>query len=271
MNNITVIREQEVLGKQFRVYGTNQEPLFLAKDVANWIENSNVTMMLKNIDEDEQIKISPKQSLGLLTSNNQYNFLTEDGLYEVLMQSRKPIAKQFKKEVKQILKTIRKTGGFVSNDDMFINQYLPFADETTRALFKSTLQTVRQQNELITHQKQTIVEKENIIDSVIDDDQLFAIGTVGKVLKSYCDNMGAIKIFEYMRGEKILINCERTQKHNTPYDQYNEYFEMKYVDSAFGTHVKPYFNGKGLKWFLNRLAKQGKITASQRQQLNDKF
>lgn len=40
-------------------------------------------------------------------------FLTEDGLYEVLMQSRKPIAKQFKKEVKKILKQIRKTGGYV--------------------------------------------------------------------------------------------------------------------------------------------------------------
>ena len=40
-------------------------------------------------------------------------FLTEDGLYEVLMQSRKPIAKQFKKEVKQILKQIRRTGDYV--------------------------------------------------------------------------------------------------------------------------------------------------------------
>ena len=40
-------------------------------------------------------------------------FLTEDGLYEVLMQSRKPIAKQFKKKVKEILKEIRKTGQYV--------------------------------------------------------------------------------------------------------------------------------------------------------------
>ena len=40
-------------------------------------------------------------------------FLTEDGLYEVLMQSRKPIAKQFKKKVKEILKQIRKTGGYI--------------------------------------------------------------------------------------------------------------------------------------------------------------
>ena len=42
-------------------------------------------------------------------------FLTEDGVYEVLMQSRKPIAKQFKKEVKKILKEIRTTGEYSNN------------------------------------------------------------------------------------------------------------------------------------------------------------
>ena len=73
----------------------------IGTNVAELIEHSSITMMLKAIDEDEKIKIRPKQSLGLLTSNNEYWFLTEDGLYEVLMQSRKPIAKQFKKKVKE--------------------------------------------------------------------------------------------------------------------------------------------------------------------------
>nr|WP_296047659.1 BRO family protein [uncultured Blautia sp.] len=50
---------------------------------------------------------------GYLRPNQEYWFLTEDGLYEVLMQSRKPKAKEFKKEVKKILKSIRKTGGYV--------------------------------------------------------------------------------------------------------------------------------------------------------------
>lgn len=48
----------------------------------------------------------------MLQANTEYWFLTEDGLYEVLMQSRKPKAKEFKKEVKKILKSIRKTGGY---------------------------------------------------------------------------------------------------------------------------------------------------------------
>lgn len=86
-------------GNGFRT--RNQECLFLAKDVANWIENSNTSQMVRNIDEDEKVKqITPIYNV----YNGQYEnqeclFLTEDGLYEILMQSRKPIAKAFKKEV----------------------------------------------------------------------------------------------------------------------------------------------------------------------------
>lgn len=64
--------------------------------------------MLITIDEDEQL-FSPIYYSGQV--RNMY-FLTEDGLYEVLMQSRKPIAKSFKKEVKKILKEIRKRGKY---------------------------------------------------------------------------------------------------------------------------------------------------------------
>ena len=116
MNELKVLNEQEVLGKQFRVYGTADEPLFLAKDVAEWIEYSvsNVSKMLAVVDDEE------KTIRTIVTSGSNYQteawFLTEDGLYEVLMQSRKPIAKQFKKEVKEILKTIRKHGIYATDN-----------------------------------------------------------------------------------------------------------------------------------------------------------
>ena len=103
MNALTIINEQDVLGKRFKIYGTFEEPLFLAKDVAEWIEHSDRSIMLKNVDEDDKVK-----NIVLTPGGNQEMwFLTEDGLYEVLMQSRKPIAKAFKKEVKKILKALR--------------------------------------------------------------------------------------------------------------------------------------------------------------------
>lgn len=112
MNEITIINKSNLLGKEVDVYGTFEEPLFLANDVAEWIGHSNVTEMLRNIDEDEKLT----SIIFRAGQNRQCNFLTENGLYEVLMQSRKPIAKQFKKGVKEILKTIRKTGCYSVNN-----------------------------------------------------------------------------------------------------------------------------------------------------------
>lgn len=114
MNELKVLNEQEVLGKQFKVYGTAEEPLFLAKDVAEWIEydTSSVHKMLANVDDDEKVR----KNVPTLGGTQESWCLTENGLYEVLMQSRKPIAKQFKKEVKEILKTIRKHGIYATDN-----------------------------------------------------------------------------------------------------------------------------------------------------------
>lgn len=95
--------------KRIRVFGTPEDPLFLARDVAEWIEHKDVSTMMRNVDKEEKLT----QTLFVSGQGREYWFLTEDGLYEVLMQSRKPKAKEFKKEVKKILKSIRKTGGYV--------------------------------------------------------------------------------------------------------------------------------------------------------------
>jgi len=76
----------------------------------------------------------------------------------------------------EILPTIRKTGGYVNNDDLFIKTYLPSADDTTKQLFKGTLETVRKQNKLISlqnktidEQKGTIEHKEDVIVGLVDE------------------------------------------------------------------------------------------------------
>ena len=110
MRELMVIDERVVFEKNFRVYGDFENPLFLARDVAEWIEydKDKVGQMLNNVDNDEKMN-SPIYYSGQV--RNMW-FLTEDGLYEVLMLSRKPIAKEWKKKVKEILKEIRKTGTY---------------------------------------------------------------------------------------------------------------------------------------------------------------
>ena len=125
-NELQLIDERELLGKEFKMYGDFENPLFLAQDVAEWIEHSKTSMMLEGVDEDEKLK----ETIFTSGQNREVWFLTEDGLYEVLMQSRKPIAKQFKKEVKAILKEYRKHGKY----DSIEQQIMLIEDEKERTL-----------------------------------------------------------------------------------------------------------------------------------------
>ncbi len=85
-----------ILGKEFVIYGTVQDPWFKAKDVAEWIEydTSSINKLISSVDEDEK----DRKIVPTLGGNQEVWFLSENGVYEVLMQSRKPIAKEFKKE-----------------------------------------------------------------------------------------------------------------------------------------------------------------------------
>lgn len=119
MNNLKIIEERKVFTKEFKIYGDFENLLFLAKDVAEWIEHSNPTEMIRTIDEDEKMN-STILSEG---QNRVVTFLTEDGLYEVLMQNRKPIAKAFKKEVKKILKEIRLNSVYIPQGNKNLNTF----------------------------------------------------------------------------------------------------------------------------------------------------
>lgn len=109
-NQISVLKQTELCGQQFMVYGTPQEPLFVASDVAAMLNHPNTSELVKLVDDDEKLTSTILRS----GQKREVWMLTENGLYEILMQSRKPIAKQFKKGVKAILKEIRANGGYIS-------------------------------------------------------------------------------------------------------------------------------------------------------------
>lgn len=108
--SISILQETTVLDRNFTVYGTYDEPLFLAKDIAEMIDYAKrsdgsyqVGQMLKTVDEEEKL---PLKVLRAGQSREMW-FLTETGMYEVLFQSTKPIAKEFKKQVKKLLHDLR--------------------------------------------------------------------------------------------------------------------------------------------------------------------
>lgn len=126
--------------------------MFLAKDVAVWIDYAktgqgyyDVSNMLSTVDDDEKVL----RKIIVDGKSKEYWLLTEDGLYEVLMQSKKPIAKQFKKKVKEILKTIRKTGGYINNSDMLVNTYFDDIGEEQKIIIRGLFQSIENKQKKI--------------------------------------------------------------------------------------------------------------------------
>ena len=149
---VKMISRSTLLGREIDVYGTTEEPLFKAKDVAEWIEHSNPRMMLESIDDDEKglrIVYTPG-------GNQEMWFLTEDGLYEILMLSRKPVAKQFKKGVKEILKKIRKTGSYSTQVPQTFAQALMLAAKQQ--------EKIEQQQKLLIEQSPKAEYFDNLVD-----------------------------------------------------------------------------------------------------------
>jgi prophage antirepressor-like protein len=163
IQNSVEVFENPIFG-QIRMVMVDDEPMFCLIDVCRALEIKNATDVAKRLDEDELTRLNLGGRAG------ESNFITESGLYAVIVRSDKPNAKKFRKWVtSEVLPTIRKTGGYVNNDELFISTYLPYADENTKLIFSQTLKTVREQNETIKRQKKEIIHKEDVIIGLVDD------------------------------------------------------------------------------------------------------
>lgn len=138
------------------------EPMFCLADVCKALAISNVSQMKTRLNQDGVITNEVIDSLG---RKQNATFINESNLYKTIFQSRKESAERFTEWVTaEVLPTIRKTGGYVLNDELFINEYLPFADDTTKLLFHTTLQTIRNQNNLLAAKDQTISDQQKDLD-----------------------------------------------------------------------------------------------------------
>lgn len=158
MDKVKIIHKEIILGKEIDVWGTFEEPYFRASDVASWLGFKNISTSLKCLDPEELTKFN------LGSRQGEVWFLTEDGLYDFLMQSRKPAAKEFKKGVKAVLKEIRKTGAYVAikeddtEEDIIARGLIAAkaALERKEARVRELEAQAEQQTVVITHQQKQI-------------------------------------------------------------------------------------------------------------------
>ena len=222
MNELQIIDEREVLGKQLRIYGDFENPLFLAKDVAEWIDydKEKVGQMLNTVDIDEKIT-SPIYYSGQV--RNMW-FITEDGLYEVLMQSRKSIAKQWKKKVKAILKSIRKYGGYIvtqENDtpEMIMARAVLVAEKTIndqKQKIKNLVEENKTQKQIITELKPA----KEYVDTILSSKDTL---TITQIAADY--NLSGLRLNKILHDERFIRNV------NGQWLLYSEHMNKGYTKS----------------------------------------
>ena len=185
-------------------------------------------------------------------------FIPENIFYRLAMKANNETASAFQKMVAdEILPIIRRTGGYVANDDMFVETYLPFADEATQGLFRTQLLVIRQQNALISNQRAQLEEQKpqvEFAETVQKSCDNILMRDMAKLLCHEEVQIGEKRMYRLLREKDILMSD------NSPYQTYIDrgYFKVKE-----GAYTTPYgsiklnnttlVTPKGQVWLVNKV------------------
>ena len=248
MNKI-VIFENEEFGK-IRTVCIDGEPWLVGIDVSRILGYSNASKAVRVHvdDEDKKSVMLPNAQNGL--SVGKHLVINESGFYSLVLSSKMPKAKNFKRWVTaEVLPTIRKTGGYVDDPDKFADYYLPFADEATKQMFKIQHEYIRQLHSKINKDK----PKVDFADQVADTANVIDMGEMAKLANDRGIRIGRNRLFSWLRVMGILM------MNNIPYQEYMDrgYFKLKeslyYTDGVYKTRQTTYVTGKGQRYIIDRL------------------
>lgn len=246
-------------GNALRTVVLKNEPWFAAKDVAEILGYRMASDMTRFLEEDEKDTHIMRTPGG----TQELTIINEPGLYAAILRSRKPEAKKFKRWIThEVIPAIRKTGGYVANEDVFIETYLPNADENTKLFFRTTLQTIRKQNDEIAAMK----PKALFADAVETSESSVLIGELAKILRQNGVNIGQNRLFSWLRENGYLIR-QRGENYNLPtqYSMDLGLFEIKKrtinnPDGSVRVTRTPKVTGKGQIYFVNKFLEGVEIT-----------
>jgi len=200
--------------KDIRVIEKEGEPWFVAKDVCDILEIQNVTQALDRLDEDER-------SMFNIGRQGETNIINESGLYSLVLSSRKPEAKAFKKWItSEVIPQIRKTGSY----------------QRPKSLEELSLEVITG----LTARIQEMTPKAEFFDTVADAKGDRTIMDTAKLLKIDKPR----KLYEMLRNDGV------TMSDNIPYQEYiyQGYFRVNVSVNNGHTNSTTYVTNKGLIW-----------------------
>lgn len=248
MNELQIFKSHEF--GEIRTTIQNGEPWFVAADVCKALDIENNRKATNRLDDDEK-GVTSSDTLG---GKQNLTIVNEAGLYSLVLGSRKPEAKAFKRWIThEVLPTIRKTGGYVNSAEAFIEHYLPNADESTRTMFRAQLKAIEELNAKIEADKPKVL----FADAVSSSDTTILVGEMAKILKQNGVNIGQKRFFEWLRQNGYLIK-RKGSEWNMPTQRSMELglFEIKESTHLDGngcniTTKTPKVTGKGQQYFIS--------------------
>lgn len=247
MNDLQIFESPQF--GQIRAVEKIGEPWFVAADVCRALEHSNVSMALDRLDDDEKAKLN----LGL--SGGATNCVNEPGLYALVLGSRKPEAKAFKRWVThEVIPSIRKHGAYMTRatlEDII-------ADPSTTIKLLTALKDEQEQRKTLEAQAEANRPKVLFADAVTAAHTSILVGELAKVLKQNGVDIGQNRLFRQLRHEGYLIRRHGTD-YNMPTQKAMELglFEIKetaitHADGHVTVSKTPKVTGKGQQYFINR-------------------
>ena len=215
MNELQIFRSEEF--GTIRTATIDNEPWFVGKDVAGILGYANQNEAIQDhVDEDDKLNSKTLSSQDLELGQRGGWLINESGLYSLVLGSKLESARRFKRWItSEVLPAIRKTGGYVNNTETFVDAYFAGIPEEMKAIIRVSLDTIKIKDGIIEAQKQTISDKDRVIEykedvicGLVDDIDL---ATKRQRIK---------QIIQYHAGCK----SELMQKWNLLYNE----FEAKY-------------------------------------------
>ncbi len=245
MENKIKIFESEEFGRIRTLKEESGKVVFCGSDIAKALGYRNVSDALvrhcKGIVKHDTLTNGGVQAI---------SYITEGDVYRLVAHSRLPGAAKFESWIfDEVLPTIRHTGGYVANEDMFIENYLPFLDEPYQNLFRLQMMAINQLNERIRHD-QPLVEFAN---QVAGTENLIDMNAMAKLAAEEKIPIGRNRLFRWLRENGILMSD------NLPYQKFIDrgYFAVKESVFEAGSMTKTYqqtfVTGRGQRFIIGRL------------------
>lgn len=223
----------------------NNEPWFVGKDVAEALGYSKARNAIATHIDSEDKKDAPIQ--GTLGGVQEMTVINESGLYSLVLSSKLPSAKKFKRWVtSEVLPALRKTGQYQVKE-------LSGSELMAKALIEA-------QNVLAAKDKQIEEMKPKALfaDAVATSHTSILVGELAKILKQNGIDMGQKRLFAWLRENGFLIKRKGTD-YNMPTQKAMELglFEIKEGSYVNGSGVNittktPKVTGKGQQYFINK-------------------